>query len=108
MTHDHDVKVQNQAWSPRMLQLTAISSREVDYGTPQKVYVDPYCIALAVRSVGSWSVQDGGEPNPRIECTTVWLRGGGPQNILVVESPEEVALRRDRALEIPVQFMEVD
>ena len=102
----HDINVEQKQWSPRMMRLTAISNREVAGGAPQPVFVDPYCVALAVRSMGFWNVIDGPQ-NGRIECTTVWLRGGGPANVLVVETPTEVALIRDRALEVPVDLKEM-
>lgn len=105
--HDHDVIVQNKAWSPKMVRLTSIGNREIANGAPQPVYIDPYCITLVVRGIGSWNVADGNPKNESIECTTVWLRGGEPTSILVVESPKEVALLRDRALEVPVALVEV-
>lgn len=108
MSNEHDVTVQNKSWSPRMVKLTSIGNHEVNGGKPTATYVDPYCVALAVRSIGAWSVQiEGSEQNPRVECTIVWLRGGGTANILVVETPEEVALLRDRALEVPVTLTPV-
>ena len=105
--HDNDVTVKNKVWSPKMVKLTSIGNREIANGAPQPVYVDPYCIALIVRSIGSWGIINEGPKNESIECTTVWLRGGGPSNVLVVESPEEVAQRRDRVLEVPVAFVKV-
>lgn len=100
MSHEHDVQVQNKFWSPRMIKLTAIGNHEVADGQPQPVFVNPQAIYLAVRSCGAWTVAPLGQENPRMECTTVWLSNGG--NILVTETPTEVAQRRDRALDVPV------
>lgn len=107
MSNGHDMTVQQKNWSPRMVKLTAIGNREVSHGEPTATYVDPYYIALAVRSIGSWNVMYSQGRNEPTECTTVWLRDGCPANILVLESPEEVALLRDRALEVPVQLHEI-
>lgn len=103
--NDHDIFVQNKFWSPRMIKLTAIGNYEVAGGVPQSVFVNPQAIFLAVRSRGAWTVDPAEQPNPRVECTTVWLQNGG--SILVCESPAEVSMRRDRALEVPVDVKTV-
>ncbi len=111
MRNDNDVKVQNKFWVPRMVELTGVGNLEVDNGMPNKIYIDARHIALIYRTIGSWYSQEGenaGKQQPFVECTAVWLNGGGPTHINVIESPSEVALRRDRAMEVPVQLDGVD
>lgn len=100
-------------WAPRLVKLTAIGNPEVAGGAPQSTFIDPNLISLIYRSLSSWVAQRvggirQGKPFELIECTAVWLRQGPPHNVLVLESPEEVALRRDRALEVPTELRGIE
>lgn len=98
--HSTEVKY----WCPKLIELTAIPHPDVAVGVPQTVFVDPTTISLVYRGMSCWNKTDGSPAVAPIECTLVWLRGGGPSNIPVTESPTEVAQRRDRALEVPVEL----
>ncbi len=87
-----------------MVRLTSIGNVEVCNGEPTSVYIDPWCIALVNRAYGAWNTCDPNLKNEKITCTTVWLRGAAQANILVLETPEEVAQRRDAALDIPTRL----
>ena len=99
-------------WTPPLIELTQIGCPDFADGQPTKCFVDARTIGLACFSVGSFhkrnpEIPGAVEKHPDQQCTTVWLNGGGPSHCLVLETPEEVALRRDRALELPVQLRSV-
>lgn len=95
-------------WTPKLVELTQIGSPDIADGSPTKCFVDARTIGFICHSVGAFNKRNPETPGVVVErhpdqpCTTVWLNGGGPTHCLVLESPEEVALRRDRALELPV------
>ena len=97
--HSTEVKY----WSPKLIQLTTLPNPDV-VAEVQTVFVDPTMISLVYRGMSCWNKADGTPAHLPIECTLVWLRGGGPSNIPVIESLIEVAQRRNLALEVPVEL----
>ena len=96
-------------WTPKLVELTQIGCPDFANGEPTKCFVDARTIGFICRAVGAFNkrhpeVRGVNESHPDQQCTTVWLNGGGPTHCLVLETPEEVTLRRDRALEIPVDL----
>lgn len=93
-------------WTPKLLKLTQIGNPEVANGEVTSCFVDPRLIAAVVRAAASFYRSDSQtrEPYPRVECTTIWLSGGGPSHLSVTELPDQIALMRDRALEVPVDL----
>ncbi len=103
------IDMEYRYWTPKLVELTQIGCPDVADGQPTKcfVVVDARTIGFACLGVGAFNKRNPEMPgalerHPDQQCTTVWLNGGGPSHCLVLESPEEVALRRDRALELPV------
>jgi len=89
-----DIDVRNMVWRPGLIRLTQIASPEIDDGKPTTLYIDPGSIVTIRRSHGAFNKAGTSESYPRISCTEVFFCHGG---LLVEESPETVALLRDKA-----------
>lgn len=88
---------------PPLVKLTQIGGHpEIDGGAPTTAYVDPTIIALVVRGFGGFKMPGEKESTVNTSHTCIWLQGG--HHLLVLETPEVVALRRDRALNNEVQL----
>mgnify|MGYP001569832499 CR=1 FL=1 len=94
-------------WTPKLIELTQIGCPDFANGETTKCFVDVRLIGFICASIGAFNKRNPetpGDKHPDQQCTTIWLTGGGPSHCLVLETPEEVALRRDRALELPVSL----
>lgn len=103
MGPDHRIKY----WSPKLIELTQIGSPDFANGETTACFVNPHNIVFINYGVSSFykSGTKDQERHPTVECTTIWLSTGA--HISVVEKPDEVARRRDRALEVPVELRAV-
>ena len=88
-------------YKPPLMRLTLIGAADVEGGEPTPAFVDPLAISSIRRTKAAYSVADsrtgGGkvEYHPSAECTEV---NCCHFTLLVVESPGQVAMLRDRAL----------
>lgn len=102
-----DDHIKHKYWNPRLIELTQIGGvLELDGGQPTACFVDPRNIGLVSRVMGGFYKPGTVEFYSLQPCTMVSMGVFG--NIHVLESPREVALRRDRALELPVQLRGVE
>ncbi len=105
-----DDHIKHKYWTPQLIELTQIGCSEFDGGQPTPCFVDPRNIVSIVRGLGGFYLKSSDTLTtqaitPHAPCTAVMVVGSGI--VHVIETPQEVALRRDRALEIPVNLKEV-
>ena len=94
---DHDVTVNQMQWQPALLKLTYTPHPDVDDGEPTPCYVCPQWITGISRQAMKFGKVDApSESYPAKTCTAVVISS----SIIyyVIETPEQVALMRDRAL----------
>lgn len=104
MSHDHDMTVSQMHWQPALIRLTQIANPDCDEGKATPCFVNPQHITQISRGVTSFTKTINGvvppegmrEYHPAQACTFVVISAG--LGLQVVESPEQVALMRDRAL----------
>ena len=95
--NEHDMSVTNMLWQPAMLALTAIAHPEIDSGVPTQCFVSPDNIAYMYRAkVKNVQIERPDDPPTFSLCTIVVFKVGG--HISVEESPQAIAVLRDRAL----------
>lgn len=83
-------------WKPRLLRLTQIGNPDVDDGHPTSCYIDAQAITRISRVVAAFSMRaDPQKRHPDVLCTEVFYCHGA---VHVLETPEQIALMRDRAL----------
>lgn len=80
---------------PALVKLTQVGIAGLDGGAPTVAYVDPTNIAMIVRAIGGRS-NEGDQTFEQEPVTCIRIYGG--HHMLVTETPEIVALRRERAL----------
>lgn len=95
--NDHDMNVTNMLWQPAMLPLTSIGHPEIDDGKPTQCFISPDNIAYMYRSkVKHAPIESADDLHTFSNCTIVVFRVGG--HLSVVETPQAIAVLRDRAL----------
>ncbi len=94
----------NMMWQPAMIRLTQVPSVTVDDGAPVACYVNPAKIVSIFRGNDIRKSADGSES--RTTCTIVVLEVGG--HVGVEESPQTVAMLRDRALGVEAKLSSVE
>ena len=88
------VDVTNMMWRPALLQLTQIGNPDWDNGTPTVCFIDPSAITKLSRVVASFPTRaDPTKKHPDVSCTEVFYCHGA---LHVIESPEEIAMMRDK------------
>ena len=94
---DHDVTVTQMTWQPALLKLTFAPHPDVDGGEPTPCYVAPqWIIGIGRQALTFGKVGVTGESHPAVTCTAVVISPS--MAYYVTETPEQVALMRDRAL----------
>lgn len=83
-----------------LIRLTQIGNPDHDGGKPTPIYIDPSCISYIRRTSGAFvRGESKGRPDfdlhKRTDCTAVNLHGSN--EMLVEETPEVIAMLRDRA-----------
>lgn len=117
MSHDHDMNVTQMHWQPPLVKLTQVANPDHDEGKPTTCFINAQNITQINRAISSFSKinADGTVPSstdkrefhPAQACTVVMV--GASQGLQVTESPETVAMLRDRALgHEPPKPMKVD
>ena len=99
MAHDHDMSVTQMYWQPPLMALTYVAHPDVDDGWPTKCFVAPQLISGIGRQSLAFSKTDPqlkGEWHKVCTATAVTLTTNGVY--YVKETPEEVAMMRDKAL----------
>lgn len=104
MSKDHDFTAVQMHWQPPLIKLTQLPNPDHDNGEPTSCYISPQQIILISRGVTSFSKknQDGSVPfekrefYPAQESTFVVI--GHSLSLQVLETPEMVAMLRDKAL----------
>lgn len=97
MSHGHDVTVNQMQWQPALLKLTYVGHPEVDGGEPTPCYICPQWITSINRQRMKFSsIADKDKTYEIDSCTAVVI--SAYQILYVTETPEQVALLRDRAL----------
>lgn len=89
-----DVNSQVMQWRPALIRLNLIPRPDVDDGQPTTTYVDPAAISAIWRTNVAKDKPGGGTESAG--CYT--LIHCHYYNIMVVETPEQVARLRDKAL----------
>ena len=89
-----DFNVTQMQWRPELLKLTQVGRPEVNNGEPVALYVDPTAIQKITIEEVYFNLPDGSK-GPAVVCTSVFCCHF---HCAVLESPEQVALMRDRAL----------
>lgn len=88
--------VTSMQWRPPLIRLTQIGNPDIDDGQPTPVFVDPNSISKISRTLGAFSrAGSATEVHERVSCTEVHCCHF---HLLVTESPETVAMLRDKAL----------
>lgn len=83
-------------WQPALLRLTQIGNPDVEGGAPTPCYLTPQSITRISKAVAAFQMrEDSTKRHPDVACTEVFYCHGA---LHVLESPEEVAMMRDRAL----------
>ena len=88
------MNVTNMMWRPPLLKLTSYSIPEINNGEPTSVFLEPSGITTIRRVLTSRKKPGVEESYPDIEVTEVFFCHG---SILCMETPEQVAMLRDRA-----------
>lgn len=105
MSSDHSFTATQMYWKPELIRLTQIVHPDMDGGEPTTCFLDPQSILSVNRTMSGFSKETGDahfyDPNlrqyhPRVACTCVMTTYG--HSLMVTESPETVALLRDKAM----------
>lgn len=89
-----EMNVQQMLWKPALIKLTQAPYPDVDGNEPTACYVDPSAIVAVSRLMMKPKGHDGTDGEPR--CVTFVNICHG--HYYVTETPEQVAMARDRAL----------
>lgn len=98
--------VTQMMWRPSLIKLTQIGNPDHSNGMPTPIYIDPTCIQHIRCGRGSFmryeavthDIQGNERFHPSIECT--YLNLHGHTDMLVLETPDEIARLRDEAFGI--------
>lgn len=94
--NSQQMDVTNMMWRSALLRLTQIGNPDVNGGQPTVCYLDPQAITRISVVVAAFSLRANPEKrHPDVPCTEIFYCHG---TLHVLESPEEVARMRDRAL----------
>ena len=104
MSHNHDFTAVQMHWQPSLIKLTQIPNPDLDHGNPPPCFVAPQQIVAIHRGLTSFSKTTNGVVPPEgnrefhlaVPVTSVVL--GYSLAYMVLESPETVAMLRDKAL----------
>jgi hypothetical protein len=86
------VDVTNMTWRPALVALTLMPNPNVDNGVATRAFVDPSAISAV------WRAQVKVENEAQVDQQTYTIVHCCHYHVVVVETPEQVALLRDRAL----------
>lgn len=88
--------VTSMMWQPALLRLTMIGNPDVEGGKPTPCFLTPQSITMIRRAIAAFPRRDDpAQRHPDAPCTEVFFCHGA---VHVLESAEEVAMLRDRAL----------
>lgn len=93
---DMSGNITQMLWKPKLIRLTQIGNPDVDEGKPTPCFLDPATVTSIVACVAAFATrQDQTKRHPDVYCTAVFYCHG---TLHVLETPEQVAVLRDRAL----------
>ena len=95
MSNEQLVTATQMVWRPKLIKLTMIGNPDWNKGEPSPCYLDPGVITSISKVVASFPIrEDPSKKHPDVECTAVFFCHG---TFHVLESPEEVAMLREKA-----------
>ena len=89
-----DFSATQMIWKPALIRLTQVGNPQVNGGAPTPVFLDPNAISYIFVSLTQFNNLDGSKSEP-VTCTNI---NCCHYNVAVIESPETVAMMRDRSL----------
>ena len=99
---DHHINTTQMLWKPQLLRLTQVPHPKLDGEVPTACFIDPSMILMIRRTLVTFP-----EKPERFDVCTLVITGVGSSYLHVMESPEQVATMRDRALGFAPTLKEV-